>query len=86
MKKNSDFLKKDNIPIYPLRSVSKLNHVPESMVSNAKSLVQTGYLITSSKRTTQKREKLNLPERKETNISISKILEGKYLAKLVGEE
>lgn len=86
MKKIDDFSKKDNVPLYPLRSVSKLNYIPESMVTNAKSLVQTGYLVTSSKRITQKREKLNLPERKDSNIFISEALKGKYLTKLVGEE
>jgi hypothetical protein len=77
---------RENVPLYPLRSVSKLNYIPETMFSNAKSLVQTGYFVTSNRRIEKKREKMGLPNKTETTKYIKKLLQGKRLTRLVGEE
>lgn len=86
MNQKASLEKKENVPLYPLRSVSKLNYIPETMFSNAKSLVQTGYFVTINKRIEKKREKMGLSERKETTKYIKKLLQGKRLTRLVGEE
>jgi heterodisulfide reductase subunit C len=86
MNQKTNHMKKINVPVYPLRSVSKLNYIPETMFPNAKSLVQTGYFVTSNKRIEKKREKIGLPKLMETNKYIKKLLQGKHLNKLVGEE
>ncbi|MFX0016411.1 MAG: hypothetical protein ACFFB2_15335 [Promethearchaeota archaeon] len=78
--------KVETIPLYPLRSESKLNQIPKTMFSNAKSLVQNGYFVISNQRIEKKREKIGLPERKESTKYIEKLLQGERLKKLVGEE
>ncbi|MFX0150393.1 MAG: hypothetical protein ACFFAJ_06410 [Candidatus Hodarchaeota archaeon] len=86
MNRKTDHMKNNNTPVFPLRSVSKLNYIPDTMVPNAKSLVQTGYFVTSNQRIEKKREKIGLPKIMATNKYVKKLLEGKYLNKLVGEE
>lgn len=78
--------KKEEDLLYPLRSISKLNYIPETMFSNAKSLVQTGYFVPLNRRIEKKRKKMGLPEKIETTKYIKKMLQGKRLTRLVGEE
>lgn len=86
MKDNDSKNKNMYVPLYPLRSSSKMNQVPMSMLPNAKSLVKSGYFVTTTTRIDRKRQKLGLPPIIQSNNHIAKLIKDSKIYKKVGAD